>query len=85
MTINEDSELPDSLREALDRLNSAEGEMILNFAAMPRIGADGLSALEELATKAAGKGVRVVLDGVSVDVYKVLKLVNLAPRFSFQN
>ena len=29
------------------------------------------------------KGVKVVLRGVNVDVYKVLKLVKLASRFSF--
>jgi hypothetical protein len=32
---------------------------------------------------AADKGVKVVLRGVKVDVYKVLKLVRLAPRMSF--
>ena len=34
---------------------------------------------------ADAKTVKVVLRGVNVDVYKVLKLVKLTPRFSFVN
>jgi len=40
-------------------------------------------AIDELAQKADEKSVRVVLRGVNVDVYKVLKLVRLTPRLSF--
>jgi hypothetical protein len=36
-----------------------------------------------LAGKADGKSVKVVLGGVNVSVYKTLKLMKLAPRFSF--
>jgi hypothetical protein len=39
--------------------------------------------MEKLAGVADDKAVKVVLRGVNVDVYKVLKLVNLTPRFSF--
>ena len=39
--------------------------------------------MEEFADIADTKGVKVVLRGVDVGVYKVLKLVNLASRFSF--
>jgi len=38
-----------------------------------------------LAARAQEKSVRLVLRGVKVNVYKVLKLVKLAPRFSFLN
>jgi hypothetical protein len=41
--------------------------------------------MEEFADIADTNGVKVVLRGVDVSVYKVLKLVNLASRFSFVN
>jgi hypothetical protein len=41
--------------------------------------------MEEFARIADDKAVRIVLRGVNVDVYKVLKLVKLAHRFSFVN
>jgi len=50
-----------------------------------RIDATALRALEEFARVADEKAVKVVLRGVSVDVYKVLKLVKLTRRFSFLN
>ena len=42
-----------------------------------------LRAMEEFAGIADGKGVKVVLRGVNVDVYRVFKLVKLVSRFSF--
>jgi len=39
--------------------------------------------MESLAGRADEKAVKVVLRGVNVDIYKVLKLMKLAPRFSF--
>ena len=39
--------------------------------------------LEELASIADDKAVKLVLRGVNVDIYKVLKLVKLTSRFSF--
>jgi hypothetical protein len=41
--------------------------------------------MEEFARIADEKAVKVVLRGVNVDVYKVLKLVKLTQRFSFVN
>ena len=41
--------------------------------------------MEELARLADEKAVKIVLRGVNVDVYKVLKLVKLSPRFNFVN
>jgi anti-anti-sigma regulatory factor len=41
--------------------------------------------MEEFARIVDEKGVKVVLRGVNVDVYKVLKLVKLTQRFSFVN
>jgi anti-anti-sigma regulatory factor len=71
------------LQEAGEKLDSAESEVLLDFSSLRRIDAAVVTALEEFANKADDKAVRVVLRGVSVDVYKVLKLVKLSSRFSF--
>jgi hypothetical protein len=48
-----------------------------------RVDASALRAMETLAGIAEGKAIKVGLRGVNVDIYKVLKLVKLASRFSF--
>ena len=73
------------LQEVLDRLDSSGGEVVVNFSAVRRIDSSGLKAIETLAGAAGSKSVKVVLSGVNAGVYKVLKLVQLAPRFSFRN
>ena len=73
----------DSLRDAIEALNSAAGEVVLDFSSVRRIDPGTLRALEELAGAAGDKSIHVVLRGVNVDVYKVLKLMKLASRFSF--
>jgi ABC-type transporter Mla MlaB component len=73
------------LQEAGEKLDSAEGEVMLDFSSLRRIDPGVLKAMLEFANKADDKAVRVVLRGVSVDVYKVLKLVKLSSRFSFAN
>ena len=71
------------LEEAREKLDRADGEMILDFSSVGRIDARALRALEELAAGAEDKGVKLVLRGASTDVYRVLKLMKLAQRFSF--
>jgi len=71
------------LQEAGERLDSIEGEMALDLSSLRRIDPNALRAMEEFADIADTKGVKVVLRGVDVGVYKVLKLVNLASRFSY--
>jgi len=73
------------LHEAGEKLESAEGEVVLDLSSVLRIDAKGLIALEELAGLADDKGVKVALRDVNVSVYKVLKLMRLASRFSFVN
>ena len=51
---------------------------------MRRIDSDVVKALEELAGLADESSVKVVLRAVNMDIYRVLKLLKLAPRFSFQ-
>ena len=71
------------LQEAEEELDSVEGEMALDLSSLRRIDPNALRAMEEFADIADTKGVKVVLRGVDVGVYKVLKLVNLASRFSY--
>jgi len=72
-----------ALQEAGEKLDSVEGEVVLDFSSVRRIDPSALRAMEEFAGIADDKGVKVVLRGVNVGVYKVLKLVKLASRFSF--
>jgi anti-anti-sigma regulatory factor len=74
-----------ALKEAGEKLDSAEGEAFLDFSSVRRIDSNALRAMQELARIADEKAVKVVLRGVNVDVYKVLKLVKLTQRFSFVN
>jgi len=74
-----------SLREAREELNGAEGEVLLDFSAVQRIDPAGLYAVEDFANAADQKSVKVVLRGVNVGVYKVLKLARLTARFRFVN
>jgi anti-anti-sigma regulatory factor len=72
-----------ALTALVDCLKSTEGELTLDLACSRRIEAGTLSALQTLAERAGEKQVGVVLTGVSVDVYRVLKLLRLAHRFTF--
>ncbi len=71
------------LREAMDKLDTENGDVTLDFSPVQQIDAGIVRAMEELADRADDKGVRVTLRGVKVDVYKVLKLVKLSSRFVF--
>jgi anti-anti-sigma regulatory factor len=64
-------------------MDSANSRLVLDFSSVSRIDPSALRALEELAGIADEKAVTLELRGVSVDVYKVLKLAKLAPRFRF--
>jgi anti-anti-sigma regulatory factor len=72
-----------ALEEVRNKLHSVEGELVLDFSCARRLDPSSLRVMEELASTAEGRGVKVVLYGVSAGAYKVLKLVNLACRFSF--
>ena len=73
-----------TLHEARKTLEGAQGEVVIDFSSVERIDAGALRALDELADTASGNGVQLVLNNVSVDVYKVLKLMGLSSRFSFR-
>ena len=81
----DDQRVVPALQEAGEKLDGAQGETVLDFSSVRRIDSSALRALEEFARLADEKAVKVVLRGVNVDVYKVLKLMKLTRRFSFVN
>ena len=74
-----------ALQEAGERLGGADGEVLLDLSSVRRIDSNTIRAMEVFAGIAAEKGIKIILRGVNVEVYKVLKLVNLSRKFSFQN
>lgn len=72
-----------ALQDAVEKLDGTGGEAVVNFSAVSRLDPTTLRAMEEFVGVADEKGIKVVLLGVRVGVYKVLKLTNLASRFSF--
>ena len=72
-----------ALQEARVKLDNTNDDLCLDFSSVRRIETSALKAMEELAGAADGKAVKVVLRGVNVDIYKVLKLGRLTSRFSF--
>jgi anti-anti-sigma regulatory factor len=79
-----DSTSPDkTLREAMAMIATAEGELVLDFSPVLHIEPKALRALEELAEAAERAQRPVVVRGVNVKVYKVLKLARLTSQFTF--
>jgi anti-anti-sigma regulatory factor len=66
-----------------EKLGAGNGETILDFSAVRKIDPITLRALTQLADAAEINGTRITLRAVNVEIYKVLKLVKLAPRFVF--
>jgi len=81
----EEEHVVQSLREAAEKLDGADGEAILDFSSVHRIDPSALRGLKEFAGRADDKRVKATLRDVNVDIYRVLKLVKLASRFSFVN
>ena len=70
-------------QQAVEKVKSAEGEVVLDFSSVLRIDSSVVRALEALAGLADGKSVKVVLRAVNVYIYRVLKLLKMAQRFTF--
>jgi anti-anti-sigma regulatory factor len=79
----ETGDLMESLRQAQSRLSSADEDVALDLSSVRRIGPGVLKHLQGLARMSESTKTRVTLRGVSVDVYKVLKLMRLSSHFSF--
>jgi anti-anti-sigma regulatory factor len=78
-----DGERLEELQQTLASLDGTQSELVLDFSEVRRISPAALRMFEKLAAKAEEKSVRVVLRGVAVHVYKVLKLARLSERFGF--
>jgi anti-anti-sigma regulatory factor len=57
--------------------------VVLDFSVVQRIDAGSLMVMEKITDVAGERKVRIILRGVNVDVYKVLKLAKLTSRFIF--
>jgi anti-anti-sigma regulatory factor len=76
--------LAETMQAAEEKLAAAEGdsEVVLDFSSVARIDPNALRALEKLAAIADEKAIKLVLRGVTVSVYKVLRLSRLTSRYS---
>ncbi|HTQ56656.1 MAG TPA: STAS domain-containing protein [Bryobacteraceae bacterium] len=74
--------VPAAVEDALAKLSNGASDIVLDLSGVNRIDPCGLSALQTLAGKA--KPAKVVLSGVCIDVYKVLKLMKIEREFHFQ-
>jgi anti-anti-sigma regulatory factor len=74
-----------ALEDVGANLTRSDGPFVLDFSGVRRIDPAGLRAFEDLAAAADEKTVKIIVQGVNVDVYKVLKLARLTSRFSFMN
>ncbi len=72
-----------TIRQCREQLESADGPLVLDLSALRRIDPQLLGAIEELAVAPKRKDVKIALRGVNAGVYKVLKLMKLASRFSY--
>lgn len=75
--------LEQALQESRERLENADGEVVLDFASVHRLNPAAIRAMEGLATAAEANDRKLRLRSVSPEVYKVLKQVKLVSRFSF--
>jgi anti-anti-sigma regulatory factor len=79
----EEGRVAQGLLDTCEKLDSTDDKIILDFSSVSRVSPNGLAAIEIFADKAEQKAVNVVLSGVNVEVYKVLKLARLTSRFAF--
>ena len=74
-----------ALQEAGEKLDSEAGELVLDFSSVPRLETRALQELSTLAAAAEQKGTKIMLHGVSPELYKVLRLTKQASQFAFVN
>jgi anti-anti-sigma regulatory factor len=72
-----------ALQDARAGFEGAPGEAVVDVSAIQRMDAGAVEALDALVSEAEGKAIKVILSGVNPEIYRVLKLVKLAPRVSF--
>lgn len=75
----------ETLKEVCGKLSTDGGEILLDFFFVQTLDPAGIKALEDLAGTAGIMKVKIILRGVNVELYKVLKLSDLTDRFLFIN
>ena len=71
------------IQDAVEKVNRGEQQVMVDFSGVARIDGNAVRALEDLADLTDGKSIKVMLRAVNVDIYRVLKQLKLAERFSF--
>ncbi len=71
------------LNDIREQLPTEGPEVLLDFFLAQSFDPASIRALEELAGAADSVSAKIVLRGVNVEMYKVLKLAGLCERFSF--
>ena len=80
--LNVDPECLVLQKEAVDKLQSAEGELALNFSSVVRIDSRAALAMENLVDLAGQRSRKIELRAVNTTIYKTLKLLKLERRFT---
>jgi anti-anti-sigma regulatory factor len=73
----------ETLKQICGKLPANGGEVLLDFFFVQALPPAAIQALEELAGTAELMKVKVILRGVNVELYKVLKLSQLCDKFGF--
>jgi anti-anti-sigma regulatory factor len=81
--VMDESHLVHGFQQAVQALNEFQNDVVLDFSSVCRIDTAAIREMHKLAGVAEEHSVRVGLRGINVDIYRVLKLVKLASRFSF--
>ena len=82
VSLNVDPECLALQNDAVEKLQSAEGELVLNFSSVVRIDSRAALAMEELADLASQSSRKIELRAVNTTIYRTLKLLKLARRFT---
>ena len=69
--------------DAVAKVNGGEREVTLDFSSVLRVDGHAVGAMEDLARLADDRSAVIVLRGVNVGVYRVLKQLRLTQRFTF--
>jgi|HubBroStandDraft_6_1064221.scaffolds.fasta_scaffold10146_1 anti-anti-sigma regulatory factor len=79
----DEEHLAAQVNDIREKLPNEGPEVLLDFFLAQTLDPEGIRALEELAAAAEAASTRIVLRGVNVEMYKVLKLAGLSDGFSF--
>ena len=83
MLVNlEDGTLAAALEEVSGRLENGGRHLVLDFSSVERLSTAEVHAIDEFTRTADEKGVKVIIRGLDVELYRALKLAKLPVRLS---